>query len=180
MKMSKTSKKLKAAIATAFTLGLCLAITTAAIVMVSLKIENNIFGLGKVSIDLNGGNAVIQKEDFLFEAGATIKKDFYIKNNSTCDVYYKLYFSDVKGDLSDFLVVTILDGNKTVMSGKMNDFTRDTEAVDSLLSEAEVKNLSIEFHLPETIGNIAQARFLTFDFCAEAVQSKNNPERQFK
>lgn len=180
MKMSKTSKKLKAAITAIIILGLCLAITTAAIVMVGLKIENNVFGLGKVNIDLNGGNAVIKKEDFLFESGATVKKDFYIKNNSTCAVYYKLYFSDVKGDLADFMEITVYDDDKTLLSGKINDFNRDTEAVDSLLEEAEVKNLSIEFHLPETIGNIAQARFLTFNLCAEAVQAKNNPERRFK
>ncbi len=180
MKMSKTSKKLKASITAIFILGLCLTITTAAIVMVGLKIENNVFGLGKVSIDLNGGNAVIEKEDFLFESGATVKRDFYIKNDSTCAVYYRLYFSDIKGDLSDFIEITVYDGNKKLLSGKMNDFNRDTEAIDSLLEVSEVKNLSIEFHLPKTIGNIAQARFLTFNFCAEAVQAKNNPERRFK
>ena len=35
------------------------------------------------------------------------------------------------------------------------------------------------FHFPEATGNSAQAKDLTFTLCADATQTKNNPQRLF-
>lgn len=60
---------------------------------------------------------MIRPDEFLFEPGMTVKKDFFIENDSTGTVYYRLYFAGVSGDLADVLEVTVKDGNKTLYSG---------------------------------------------------------------
>ena len=39
----------------------------------------------------------------------TVEKSFYIQNNGTWAVYYKLYFNQVEGNLGHVLHVTILN-----------------------------------------------------------------------
>ena len=180
MDKSKTVRRLTGGIITIIILAICLTMTTFALVYASVKVENNVFAKGKVKINLNDGNPVIREHEFLFEPGMTVKKDFFIENDSTTDVYYKLYLDNVSGGLADVLTVTVKDGEKTLYSGVAREMTRvDTLAADDVLKIGERRSLTVYFHFPENAGNAAQNLDLTFTLCADAVQVKNNPQKTF-
>ena len=49
-----------------------------------------------------------------------------------------------------------------------------------ILKLHERRELTISFHYPEEAGNGGQAQYLSFDLKADAVQTKNNPNRLFE
>ena len=177
---SKTAKKLTGSIIAAIVLAICLCITTFALVWATVSVDNNLFHTGTVKINLNDGKSVIEEHEFLFEPGMTVKKDFFIENQSTWDVYYKLYFDNVAGGLADVLQITVKDGEKTLYKGTAENLKRNAvaAAVD-VLKIKERRELTVYFHFPEEAGNSAQNLTLTFDMCADAVQTKNNPNKLF-
>ena len=180
MSEKSIQKKIKAQIITIIVLLLCLIITTFALVYSTLTLEDNYFKTGLVDINLNDGKPVISEHEFLFEPGMTVKKDFFIENNSTWSVYYKLYFDHVDGGLADVLEITVKDGDDTLYSGTAASLSREKSAVrDDVLSVSQKKSLSIYFHYPEGAENKTQDQTLTFDFCADGVQTKNNPQKSF-
>ena len=180
MHSSKTAKKLTGGIITIVVLAVCVAITTFALVYATVSVENNLFTTGKVEINLNDGKPVIDEHEYIFEPGMTVVKNFFIENNSTRDVYYRIYFENVSGGLSDVLVVTIKDGEKTLFSGTASRLNKiNVKAADDVLGIGQKKNLTISFHYPEYAGNETQNLDLSFNMCAEATQSKNNPNRLF-
>ena len=161
-------------------LALCLTITTFALVYATVSVDNNLFHTGEVKINLNDGNPVIYEHEFLFEPGMTVKKEFFIENESTWAVYYKIYFDDIEGGLANVLDVTVTDGEKVLYSGKVNELTRhNVTAADDTLEIGQRRNLTVFFHFPEAAGNEAQNLRLSFTLCAEATQTKNNPYRLF-
>lgn len=177
---TKTARRLKKSVAAIVILGVCLALTTAALVMEAVSVNGNLFQTGGVKIDLNGGKPIIEEHEFLFEPGMTVKKDFYIKNESTRDVYYKLYMTDISGGLSDVLQITIKSGTKTLYKGSAHDLTEENAvAAGNILRRTEKRNLQMIFYFPPAAGNAAQDKTLSFDLKASAVQVKNNPEKAF-
>ena len=177
---SKTVKKLTGSIIAVIMLSLCLCITTFALVWAMVSVDNNLFHTGRVKINLNDGKPVIEEHEFLFEPGMTVKKDFFIENNSTCDVYYKLYLSNVDGGLADVLLITVKDGDKTLYSGTANELNRTAvQAADDTLKIGERRKLNVYFYYPDSSGNETQNKYLTFDLCADTVQTKNNPNKLF-
>ena len=110
----------------------------------------------------------------------TVKKDFFIENQSTWDVYYKLYFDNVAGGLADVLQITVKDGEKTLYKGTAAELNREVVgAAEDILRLDERRELTVYFYFPEEAGNSAQNLTLTFDMCADAVQAKNNPNKLF-
>ncbi len=179
-KKNKTEKRLTASVFIIALLSICLCITTAALALSAVSVENNVFTTAKVKINLNDEKPVIKEGEFLFEPGMTVKKDFFIQNLSTCEVYYKLYFKNVSGDLASLLNIKICDGDKTLFSGNAQSLSRaEVSAADDILAINEKRDLQIYFHLPKDAGNEAQSKFLTFDFAADAVQVKNNADKVF-
>lgn len=177
---TKTAKKLTTSVITIIILAVCLCITTFALIFATVSVDNNLFHTGKVEINLNDGNPIIEEHEFLFEPGMTVQKEFFIENNSTWDVYYKLYFDNIDGALADVLRVQIKDGDKTTLDGTVAELTKTKSgAADDILKLHERRNLAIVFYFPEEAGNAAQNLKLTFDFCADAVQTKNNPNKLF-
>lgn len=177
---SKTLKKLNGGIATIILLSICLCVTTFALVYTTVFVDNNLFMTGIVKINLNDGKPVIEEYEYLFEPGMTVKKDFFLENHSTWDIYYKIYFENIEGGLADVLEVSIMDGETTLFSGKMTDLTREkVGAADDILHLNERRDMTIYFHFPEEAGNEAQELRLAFDISADAVQTKNNPEKLF-
>ena len=161
---NKTTKRLTSSIVTIVILAVCLCITTFALIYSTVSVDNNLFQTGVVKIDLNDGRPVIEEHEFLFEPGVTVEKDFYLENQSTCDVYYKLYFDNVEGGLA----------------GTLSDLTQEkVGAADDILRLNERRELKISFHFPEVAGNKAQGLYVSFDMSADAVQVKNNPNRLF-
>lgn len=179
-KENHTSRKLTASVVAVIILSICLCITTYALVMVSVSVRDNYFKTGSIEINLNNGKPVIEEHEFLFEPGMTVTKDFFIQNESTWDVYYKIYFDDVKGGLATVLQITISDGDKVLFEGTAAELSEtNVGAADDTLRLGEIRNLTISFHYPESAGNVTQDMSLTFKLCADAVQTKNNPDKLF-
>lgn len=180
MAEQKTAKKLTGGIVAIILLAVCLVITSLALVYASVVVENNLFHTGTVKIDLNGGEPVIRVHEFLFEPGMTVRKDFYVQNDSTGSVYYRLYFNDVSGGLADVLNVTVKNGEKTLYSGTATELAKaNAAAADDILQVGQRRNLTVYFYYPTDKGNETQNSELTFTLCADATQTKNNPERLF-
>lgn len=180
MPKTSTAKKLTGGLVAIFVLSVCLCITTFALVWASVSVENNLFHTGNVEINLNDGKPVIHESEFIFEPGMTVEKPFFIENNSTWSVYYKLYFDQISGGLADVLQITILDADRVLYSGTANALTRQqVAAADDVLQIGEKRQLTVVFHFPEEAGNEAQNLDLTFTMCADATQTKNNPNRLF-
>mgnify|MGYP002597958708 CR=1 FL=1 len=109
MRKSKTTKRLTTSVATIVVLAVCLCVTTFALVYSTVTVENNLFQTGTVKINLNDGRPVIEEHEFLFEPGMTVEKKFFLENQSSWDVYYRLYLDNVEGGLADVLDVAIRD-----------------------------------------------------------------------
>ncbi len=178
--MSK-EKRLSISIAALVVLCMCLCITSFALGMAVYEVKNNSFQTGGIEIDLNGGKPVITADEFLFEPGMTVEKPFYIQNNGTWAVYYKLYFSQVSGNLGDILDVTILnEEGEELLSGKLAALTEtNVPALENELELDERQDLTVRFHFPEEEGNAYQGGGLRFELSALAVQTKNNPDKEF-
>ena len=167
-------KKLQINIFTLLLLCIGLCITSFAMGRASIKVEDNYFHTGIIKVNLNDGNAIIDERDPLFEPGTTIVKDFFIKNESTEAIYYKLNFTGVSGELSDAIIVTILDKNNFELeSGTIREFENNKELIGSL-SRHERQDLKARFHFPESKGNEYKDKSVQFKMSAIAVQSKNN------
>ena len=180
MNKTKTEKRLTGSIAAIIVLAVCLCITTFALVFETVTVENNLFHTGSVSINLNDGKPVIKEQEFIFEPGMTVKKDFFIENNSTWDIYYKLYLDNVSGGLSDVLEITVKYGEKVLYSGTASQLNRQAvNPADDTLKIGEKHNLTVLFHFPEEKGNSTQNLDLMFTMCADGVQTKNNPNKMF-
>ena len=176
------AKKLSISIVSLVVLCLCLCITSFALGMALYEVKSNSFQTGGIEIDLNGGKPVITADEFLFEPGMTIEKPFYIQNNGTWSVYYKLYFSHVSGNLGDVLDVTILtEEGEVLLTGKLSTLTEgNVPALENELETNQRQELTIRFHLPEDEENTYQSNALTFELSAIAVQTKNNPDKEFE
>lgn len=180
---SETHKKLKRSMFIAVLLALMLGVTTFALITSMVEVKDNHFDTGVVKINLNDGKPVIQEDEYLFEPGMRVVKDFFIKNEGSIDAYYKVYLEDVKGDLADVLQLTIKDkdNDKVLYQGTAKDLTRGSAAVDEdVLKAGERKDLSILFYFPKERGNEAQDKTLSFKMGATATQVRNNPGRSFE
>lgn len=177
---NRTGKRMTGSIAAVVILAVCLCITTFALVWSTVSVENNLFHTGTVKIDLNGGRPVIEEHAFVFEPGMTVEKEFYLENQSTRDVWYRLYFEDVEGGLADVLEVTLREGGAVLWEGRLSDMTKEKTAMTAdMLKPGERKELTVTFRFPKDAGNGAQGQSLRFALAADAVQTKNNPNRLF-
>ena len=156
-----------------------LSFVTFSLVYSIVSVDNNIFRTGSVSINLNDGKPVIEAEDSNFAPGKTIEERFFIQNDSTYSVYYRLYFSNLSGDMANVIDVTIYNGEEILYEGKPSELTKDKvlAANDELLIN-ERRELRIVFVFPDDAGNVVDS-MLTFDICADATQTKNNPDKYF-
>lgn len=176
----KSGRRLATDIMIIIILLICLSVTTAALVYSIVSVDNNLFHTGTVKINLNDGKPVIQEHEFLFEPGMTVQKEFFLENQSSWDVYYRLYLDNVEGGLADYLVITILDGDRVLYKSTASEMTREASlAAEDLLRIHERRNLTIQFYFPPESGNAAQNLTLSFNLCADAVQTKNNPNKLF-
>lgn len=180
MAKRKTAKRLTRGIATIIALTFCLIVTTFALVWVEVSVDNNTFHTGKISINLNDGKAIIREDEYNFEPGMTVEKQFFIKNESTFSIYYKLYLDEVSGGLADVLELSIKDGDKVLYTGTANELKKENgSAAIDVLEINEKKILTFVFYFPKEKGNEAQKMDLSFTLCADGVQTKNNPSKEF-
>ena len=178
---SYTVRRLAMSIMAVIVLTVCLCITTYALVMVSVGMSGNYFHTGTIAINLNDGEPVIDERELLFCPGMSIEREFFIKNDSTWDVYYRIYFDETEGGLSDVLRITVKSGSYVLFEGTAKELSRqNVRAGDDELRPGEKRNLKVIFEYPEEATNETQDMSLTFKLCADAVQTKNNPYRSFE
>ena len=178
---SSTQKRILKSIWVAIVLMFALTVSTVALWYASVAVEGNVFQTGTVSINLNDGEPVVTKKELLFKPGATLEKEFFIENNSTMDVYYRVYLENATGSAAEVLEVTLKNGDEVLFDGKVAELTREmAEASKNFLHMDETVWLTAVFHMPEEAGNALQKTSLHFDVCVDAVQTKNNPDRLFE
>ena len=177
---ANTAKRLTKKMIAILFLALCLCVTTFALVNSTVTVKDNQFQTGTIKVNLNDGKPIITEKEFLFEPGMTVEKNFFIENEGTWDVYYKLYLNDMAGGLADVLDVSIRNGETVLFSGKAADLTRENVgAADDILRLGERRELTISFCYPKNAGNSTQNQYLSFALSADAVQTKNNPHKLF-
>ena len=179
---NRSLKKFKRGMAGVVVLfGILCTTTIAYAYYVTKEVLNNEFTTGVVDIKLSNESSTVAGGEILLEPGATVEKLFKLTNDSTCEVYYKLYFSNVSGELADVLEVTVLSGNDEIFRGDMADLTRAAAATtDDPLAIGAQENLKVQLHMPEECGNETQALTVSFDVNVDAVQAPNNPDRAFE
>ena len=161
-------------------LSCCLCLTTFALVYESVTVEDNLFRTGTVKINLNDGNPVVTEDEFVFAPGMTVEADFFLANESAWPVYYRLYFENVSGKLAEYVTVTVKDGDTELYRCPMTELSEAlTKAADDTLKANERRDLILAFTFDQRADNELQGAELSFDFCAEAVQTRNNPEKEF-
>lgn len=159
---------------------LAFGITSLALVYQKVNVEGNLFETGKVSICLNDNQPVFD-EEILFEPGMVIKKEFTLRNDSSCEVYYRLYFSDIIGDFANVLKVNVSDGDTVIFDGSLAELNGvKSEGANGLLKVSEERMLTITFEVPDDGKNIIQGTTALFNLNAEAVQAVNNPNGVFE
>ena len=107
---TKTEIKMWISVCLIILLTIALAITTYALVMVTYVVKDeNTYSTGTISINLNDGKPVIRENEFLFEPGVLVRKEFFIRNTGTGEAYYRLYFDNITGPggLDEAIEVTV-------------------------------------------------------------------------
>ena len=181
MNNSSVQKKVWKSIVAIILLFLMFIITTYALISSYLSVEDNLFETAAVDIDLNGGVPIFTESDFALEPGRSNGKRFTITNNSTVDVYYRLYLCNIAGDLHDALRFEIRDGDEVLYAAQMDEFDQETPFVsDEILKVGETRILTAVVIMDEKSGNRYQSEFCTFDVVANAIQVRNNPTKVFE
>ncbi len=124
---------------------------TAAVYSSSNAVEN---------IDINGGKPVIGEDEFILEPGMNISKDFYIANNGEAPAYYG--FTEVSGNLSGIIDVTLVSDGNAVFSGKAEKLDDIEGFMNDIIPAGCRKNFVITFSYPESAGNKTQNQELNF------------------
>ena len=179
-KKSKTSRKITACIISMLVCIFALALVSFALITSAVAVEENTFQTGEIIINVNDGEPVITEDEYNFEPGMVVVKEFFVRNEGTWDAYYKLYLEDIKGDLSDVIIITIADGDTVLAEGTAEELTEETAVIaDNILEEGEEKTLTLTLYYPKNSGNDTQKNTLSFTLSAAAVQTKNNPDAEY-
>ena len=215
MNHSLNMKKLLISIIIIIIFMVCFVSTTFALIYNKVTVEDNYYqtGVVKVSISelqkidkedindslpINSDSNDIDLDDFLFEPGMIVVKAFTVTNESSCDVYYRLYLDELEGDLADVIEITItIDDDDNVSSNDKvlfsnviasnlskdsindDDFIKDNPNSIDELEEGKSKSYKIYFHYPSDSNNSGQDKSLSFKLSVEATQTKNNTDREF-
>jgi len=154
---------------------------TWALLFSMVSVENNFFGTGYVKIDLNHGVRVFDGSDLALAPGDSVTKPMLLINNSSDPVHYRIYLENVSGALQQALLFNIYDEDTLLKSVVPADFDSGN-AIESSepLAIDGVKVFYIEAVMNECAGNTYEGEALTFDVVAKAVQSKNNPYKEYQ
>ena len=184
------AKALMINIIIAIILAICLCLTSGALVYSMIGVEKNVFTTARFDIEIynadgvSEGAIITEADGYLFAPGVEASKPFILKNNGTADAYFRLYFDfgDDDSTLSKHIKVKFTEADgKTVYDWKpMCDIVKKNTVASSLVLKAgEELNLLIWFYMEEDVGREAMDLKLTFDLCADAIQTKNNDGKIF-
>lgn len=173
-------KKAVGSLVLALGLAAMLVVTSVALLLSMVSVDGNTFQMGRVKIELNDGQTIFDEAGLAIEPGYSVVEDFTLENTGTADAYYRLYLENVSGSLKDVLVFDLYDGNQLLFSGKASELTRQNPCTgDTVLTVGETRTLTAVVKMPEGTGNAAQDGGIAFDLTVDAVQARNNPDRQF-
>lgn len=180
MNEKKLRKKLKIMVVTFILLSIGLVCTSYVLASSIIKIHNNYFVMNKgLKLELSNGEAVIDMSDVVFEPGGNYKSDFSITNLSDFDVWYRISFINVSGELKDYVTVKVKEENGIVLcDGLISKLTKGDVSTGSL-SAGEEKKLMIEFYFLKNVGNNYQGKTVIFNIKADATQKQNNSVKDF-
>lgn len=180
MDEQKLRKKLKIMVMTVILLSLGLVCTSYALASSIVKIRSNRFTMSMgVELELNNGKSAIDMSDVVFEPGGTYVSEFPISNLSEFDVWYRISFTNVSGELKDYVTVKVTEEDGTVLcNGLISKLSADKVMVSSLAA-GEEKNLKIEFYFSKDAGDIHQGKTVAFNIKADATQKQNNNDKDF-
>ena len=179
-KPTKTRRRARASLAAAVVLAVLLVLTTVALGASFVRVDDNLFEAGRVEIARNGGKPVFTGGDLNIEPGHTLVRDFTVENLGTAEAYVRLYLQDVEGTLGQVLTFSVYDGEELLYTGSADAFTRDNPCVmERPLAAGETRTLTAVVHMREDAGNRYQTGGIAFTIAADAVQVRNNPERDF-
>ena len=140
---------------------------------------NNFITVGKVKINVNDGEPIIATEVFL-SPGDIVQEDFFIENQGKSKVYYRIYFSNVSGELKDYTLFEISHQGKTLRKGKVVDLTKENALVDqNELDKNQKRTLTVKIYLPTDMQTQVINGELIFDTVVDAVQTRRNPNQLF-
>ena len=153
-------KKLNGSIAIVIILIICLMVTSIALAYEAVQVGNNVFRTGNVAVNLNDNRPIIRENEYNFEPGMTVEKDFFIENESSCSVYYRLYFKNVNGGLADVLDVTIKKGDMVLYSGKPSEMALKPDSIsdNTVSSPSLMLSASLVLMMPCAASIAACAR----------------------
>ena len=175
-----TKSKVRTSIAAIVVLFVMLTVTTYALVQSIVSVDDNVFTMGRIKIELNGGQRIFDGSDMNIEPGQRVKKDFSIANTGTADAYFCLYLENVDGPLKEALNFEIYDGDILLFSGSVDEFTDTSACVgDTPLAAGETRILTAVVMITEGSGNEYQNGGISFDITADEEKKKNNPDRAF-
>jgi hypothetical protein len=180
--IGKITKEMAKSIATIAVLVILLTITTYALVTSAVSITENEYGTGFVKINLNDDVPIIQEYQFNWRPNETMEKDFFIENTGTDEVYYRIYFDEVEGEMAKVMQVKIMDSEELLYSGTAETLTRtNVSVIDEPLKVGERKTLTAYFICPEDdSAEYVEDLTMSFNLCADAVQVKNNGDKLFE
>lgn len=159
-----------------------------------VRLGNHIFRTETMDIDiygkLNGERSRELRfsdpsgEDItLVEPGMTLRGDFCVVNDSTFDVYYRLYFSRLEGGLKDILQATILDKETgAVLYGPVA--LSSMESADNFpqgktLASHQSRDMVLELYFPKDAGNEYQNQSLSCEINVDMTQVRNNDGQEY-
>lgn len=104
-----------------------------------------------------------------FAPAQTAEKEIWVENNGNTDICYRLYLSEVSGELAEFMYVQVRHGEEILFDAPVATFGRNSRTVD-MLRAGERKKLTVSFRFPPYCGNESQNLSLRFTLCAEIVR----------
>ncbi len=161
-----------------------------------VRLGNHIFRTETMDIDIQGNGKLNGSDDHelyfsdsngkpitLVEPGMTFRGDFCVVNDSTFDVYYRLYFSRLEGGLKDILQATILDKDTgDVIYGPValsSMESAETFPQGKILASHQSRDMILELYFPKDAGNEYQNQSLSCEINVDMTQVRNNDGQEY-
>lgn len=125
----------------------------------------------KVNVDING-NAKIIEDNLIINPGDTLSKTFYIKNNDSENIYYG--FSEVGGNLKDFLTVKLVSGDEVLYEGKASELENFNSDKSHVINPSETKNFEMILVYPVSAGNNSGNSEFSFRVTCDYLVARGN------
>jgi len=133
----------------------------------------------EVGANITAGTIVLggdlSEQEILLPAmapGDSVTNSFEIVNDGSLDMYYRVYFSDTAGELSDALTVKINGAEAVGLASIIVDGYYII--AKELLTAGDSHSVTIEFILPTSTDSTFQGKTFSGNLVVQATQARNN------